>query len=53
MKKHPYKTDIAVLMLFFNRADSFSKVFAEVKKARPSSCSSIRTVLVAIGTWQA
>lgn len=36
MKKHPYKTDIAVLMLFFNRADSFSKVFAEVKKARPS-----------------
>lgn len=36
MKKHPYKTDIAVLMLFFNRADSFSQVFEEVKKARPS-----------------
>ena len=34
--KHPYKTDIAVLMLFFTRADSFKKVFEEVKKARPS-----------------
>jgi hypothetical protein len=36
MKKHPYKTDIAVLMLFFNRPDSFQQVFEEVKKARPS-----------------
>ena len=34
--KHPFKTDIAVLMLFFTRADSLKKVFAEVKKARPS-----------------
>jgi len=28
--------DISVLILFFNRADHLSKVFAEVKKARPS-----------------
>lgn len=34
--KQPYKTDIAVLMLFFNRPDHFEKVFAEVRKARPS-----------------
>lgn len=34
--KQPYKTDVAVLMLFFNRPDTFGKVFAEVKKARPS-----------------
>ncbi len=34
--KQPYKTDIAVLMLFFNRPDHFEQVFNEVKKARPS-----------------
>jgi len=34
--KHPYQTDIAVLMLFFNRPDHFEKVFNEVRKARPS-----------------
>ena len=34
--KHPFKTDIAVLMLFFNRADTFRQVFEEVRKARPS-----------------
>ena len=34
--KHPAKIDIAVLILFFNRPDSLRKVFAEVRKARPS-----------------
>ncbi len=34
--KHPAKTDIAVLLLFFNRPDPFCKVFDEVRKARPS-----------------
>ena len=34
--KHPAKIDIAVLLLFFNRPDSFEKVFAQVRKARPS-----------------
>ncbi len=34
--KHPAKVDIAVLMLFFTRADSFQQVFNEVRKARPS-----------------
>lgn len=34
--KHPYTTDVSVLLLFFNRADHFSQVWAEVKKARPS-----------------
>lgn len=34
--KKPAKTDIAVLILFFNRPECLSKVFAEVKKARPS-----------------
>ncbi len=33
---HPYKTDVSVLLLFFNRADHFAQVWAEVKKARPS-----------------
>ena len=32
----PYKTDVAVLILFFNRPDHLGKVFAEVRKARPS-----------------
>ncbi len=36
MEKHPYKIDLAVLLLFFNRPDHFGEVFAEVKKARPS-----------------
>ena len=36
MEKLPYKTDIAVLMLFFNRPDTFRQVFDEVRKARPS-----------------
>lgn len=34
--KQPANTDIAVLMLFFNRPDTFRQVFAQVKKARPS-----------------
>lgn len=34
--KQPYKTDVAVLMLFFNRPEQFGQVFNEVKKARPS-----------------
>ena len=34
--KHPAKTDIAVLLLFFNRADTFGQVFEAVREARPS-----------------
>ncbi len=34
--KQPFKTDVAVLMLFFNRPDHFRKVFDEVRKARPA-----------------
>ena len=33
---HPSKIDIAVLCVFFIRPDTFEKVFAEVRKARPS-----------------
>ncbi len=36
MTMQPYKTDVAVLILFFNRPDHLSKVFAEVRRARPS-----------------
>lgn len=36
MSKYPSQTDIAVLMLFFNRPDRLSMVFEQVKKARPS-----------------
>ena len=36
MTKYPAKTDVAVLLLFFNRPESFGQVFAEVRKARPS-----------------
>ena len=32
----PAKTDVAVLLLFFTRSDTFRQVFAEVKRARPS-----------------
>lgn len=32
----PYKTDVAVLMLFFNRPDKFGQVFEQVRQARPS-----------------
>ena len=34
--KHPAKIDVAVLLLFFTRTDSFQKVFDEVRRARPS-----------------
>ncbi len=34
--KHPFKTDISVLILFFNRPDHLAKVFEEVRKARPA-----------------
>ena len=34
--KHPAKNDIAVLLLFFTRSDTFQQVFNEVRKARPS-----------------
>lgn len=36
MDKKTFKTDIAVLILFFNRPEPLRQVFAEVKKARPS-----------------
>lgn len=36
MGKHPAKIDVAVLLLFFTRTDTFQKVFDEVKRARPS-----------------
>ena len=34
--KHPAKTDIAVLLLFFTRSDTFAQVFEAVRQARPS-----------------
>lgn len=34
--KHPAKTDIAVLLVFFARPETFRLVFNEVTKARPS-----------------
>ncbi len=34
--KYPAKTDIAVLLLFFTRSDTFQQVFNEVRRARPS-----------------
>lgn len=34
--KYPAKIDIAVLLLFFNRTDTFQQVFEAVHKARPS-----------------
>lgn len=33
--KHPWKNDVAVLMIFFIRDDCFEKSFAAVKEARP------------------
>lgn len=36
MKKKPFKTDIAVAMIFFNRPDTLKKVFESVRNARPS-----------------
>lgn len=36
MTKYPAKNDIAVLLLFFTRSDTFQQVFNEVRKARPS-----------------
>ena len=35
-KKYPAKVDVAVLLLFFTRTDSFEKVFEAVRQARPS-----------------
>lgn len=34
--KHPAKIDIAVLLLFFTRSDTFQQVFEAVRQARPS-----------------
>lgn len=36
MTLQPYKTDVAVLILFFNRPDHLRAVFSEVRHARPS-----------------
>lgn len=36
MTKYPFKTDVAVLLLFFTRNDTLQKVFDEVRTARPS-----------------
>jgi len=34
--KKPAKVDVAVLLLFFNRPETFRQVFEQVRKARPS-----------------
>lgn len=34
--KHPAKVDVAVLLLFFTRSDTFRQVFEAVRQARPS-----------------
>jgi hypothetical protein len=36
MPKLPYKTDVAVLIIFFNRPDNLRAVFSQVRQARPS-----------------
>lgn len=36
MPRKPYKTDVAVLILFFNRPDHLEAVFSQVRQARPS-----------------
>lgn len=36
MATNPYKIDVSVLMLFFNRPDHLAEVFEQVKKARPA-----------------
>ncbi len=36
MTKHPAKVDVAVLLLFFTRSDTFRQVFEAVRQARPS-----------------
>lgn len=36
MNKYSANVDVAVLLLFFTRSDTFQKVFDEVRKARPS-----------------
>jgi len=36
MSRHPANIDVAVLLLFFTRSDTFRQVFREVRKARPS-----------------
>lgn len=36
MAKYEYKIDVPVLLIFFNRPGCFSKVFEQVKTARPS-----------------
>ena len=34
-EKKPYRIDVAVFLIFFNRPDTFQEVFNSVKKARP------------------
>ena len=34
--KHPANVDVAVLLLFFTRSDTFERVFGAVRQARPS-----------------
>ncbi|MBR1415340.1 MAG: hemolysin activation protein [Prevotella sp.] len=36
MTRHPAKVDVAVLLLFFTRSDTFRQVFEAVRQARPS-----------------
>jgi len=35
-RKYPWEVDVAVLLLFFNRPETFRQVFEQVRKARPS-----------------
>lgn len=37
MALHPYKIDVAVLLIFFRRSEQFAKTFEAVRKARPKT----------------
>ena len=48
-----FKTDVAVLMLFFNRPDKFQQVFEQVRQARPSHLFLYQTAHEASATCRA
>ena len=57
--KTPALVDVSVLLIFFNRPDTFAQVFEQVRKARPARLflyqdGAVRTILnPQFGNWTA
>lgn len=50
--KTPALVDVSVLLIFFNRPDTFAQVFEQVRKARPARLFLYQDARATMATWR-